>query len=103
MGDRISMSISGDSLSDETLNRGPLALHLWRQYEFPFEINIVQFSIFSIFQFSIHILYHISLSNIDNVFDNRNGSKRTFQILELEPIRRSRTSLILTFLSFFLV
>ena len=32
--------------SDETLNRGPLALLLRRQYEFPFGINIVQFSIF---------------------------------------------------------
>ena len=40
------MSISADSPSDETLNRGPLALLLRRQYEFPFGINIVQFSIF---------------------------------------------------------
>ena len=29
--------------SDETLNRGPLALLFRRQYEFPFGINIVQF------------------------------------------------------------
>ena len=35
MGDRICMSISSDSLFDETLNRGPLALLLRRQYEFP--------------------------------------------------------------------
>ena len=34
-----SMSISADSPSDETLNRGPLALLLRRQYEFPFGIN----------------------------------------------------------------
>ena len=46
MGDRCGMSISADSPSDETLNRGPLALLLRRQYEFPFVINIVQFSIF---------------------------------------------------------
>ena len=46
MGDRCGMSISADSPSDETLNRGPLALLLRRQYEFPFGINIVQFSIF---------------------------------------------------------
>ena len=46
MGDRIGVSISADSPSDETLNRGPLALLLRRQYEFPFGINIVQFSIF---------------------------------------------------------
>ena len=46
MGDRISMSISTDSPSDETLNWGPQALLLWRQYEFPFGINIVQFWIF---------------------------------------------------------
>ena len=30
------MSISADSPSDETLNQGPLALLLRRQYEFPF-------------------------------------------------------------------
>ena len=47
MGDRISMSISVDSPSDETLNQGPLVLLLRRQYEFPFGINIVQFSIFN--------------------------------------------------------
>ena len=41
MGDRISMSISGDSLSDETLNQGLLAFLLRRQYEFPSWINIV--------------------------------------------------------------
>ena len=46
MGDRSGMSISADRPSDETLNRGPLALLLWRQYKFPFGINIVQFSIF---------------------------------------------------------
>ena len=51
MGDCISMSISVDSPSDETLNRGPLALLLWRQYKFPFGINIVKFSIFFQFQF----------------------------------------------------
>ena len=49
MGDRCAMSISADSPSDETLNRGPLALLLRRQYEFPFDIDIVQFSIFPIF------------------------------------------------------
>ena len=46
MGDGISMSISVDSPSDETLNRGTLALLLRRQYEFPFGINKVQFSFF---------------------------------------------------------
>ena len=45
MGDRSGMSISADSPLDETLNRGPLALLLGRQYEFPFGINIVEFSI----------------------------------------------------------
>ena len=43
---RISMSISVDSHLDETLNRGPYALLLRRQYEFPFKITIVQFSFF---------------------------------------------------------
>ena len=42
--------------SDETLNRGPLALLLWRQYEFPFGINIVQFSIFQMRDFDIFCL-----------------------------------------------
>ena len=52
MGDRCGMSISADSPSDETLNRGPLVLLLRRQYEFPLRYNIVQFSIFfSIFNF----------------------------------------------------
>ena len=55
MGDRSGMSISADSPLDETLNRGPLALLLWRQYEFPFWINIVQFSI-SIFNFYISMI-----------------------------------------------
>ena len=52
MGDRgdSGTSISADSPSDETLNRGPLALLLRQQYEFTFGINIVQFSLF---QFSI--------------------------------------------------
>ena len=51
MGDRSSMSISANGPSDETLTGGPLTLLLQRQYEFPFGINIVQFSIFN-FQFS---------------------------------------------------
>ena len=46
MGDRCGMSISADSPSDDTLNRGPLALLLRQQYEFPFGIDRVQFSIF---------------------------------------------------------
>ena len=47
MGDRISMSISADSPLDETLKQGPLAMLLRQQYEFPFGINIVHFSIFN--------------------------------------------------------
>ena len=46
MGDRSGMSISADGHSDETLNRDPLVLLLWQQYEYPFGINIVQFSFF---------------------------------------------------------
>ena len=46
MGDRSGMSISAESPSDETLNQGSLALLLRRQYEFPFGINIEQFSLF---------------------------------------------------------
>ena len=44
MGDRSGMSIYADSPSAETLNRGPLALLLRQQYEFPLRINIGQFS-----------------------------------------------------------
>ena len=47
MGDRCGVSISADIPLDETLSRGPMALLLRRQYEFPFGINIVQFSIFN--------------------------------------------------------
>ena len=53
MGDRCGMSISADSPSDETLNQGPLALLLLQQYEFPFGINIVQFSIFNFSIFKV--------------------------------------------------
>ena len=52
----ISMSISVDSPSDDTLNRGPLALLLWRQYEFPCGIDIVQISFFFIFAKDMLIL-----------------------------------------------
>ena len=51
MGDRISMSISIDILSDETLNQGPLALLLRRHYEFPFGINFSAIFIFIFFIF----------------------------------------------------
>ena len=47
IGDRISISISGDNRSDETLKLMSLALLLRRKYEFPFGINLVQFSIFN--------------------------------------------------------
>ena len=40
------MSISVDNLLDETLNHGPLTLLLRRQYVFPSEIYILQFSFF---------------------------------------------------------
>ena len=49
MGYRSGMLISADSPLDDTLNRGPLALLLRQQYEFPLGINIVQFS----FSFSL--------------------------------------------------
>ena len=53
------MSISGDSRSDETFNRGPWRCScVWRQNEFPFETNKVQFSISnwnSIFNFKLEL------------------------------------------------
>ena len=45
--------------SDETLNRGPVALLLRRLYEFPFGINIVQFSMFFNFLIQPNTFYHI--------------------------------------------
>ena len=60
MGDRCGMSISADSSSDETLNRGPLALLLRRQYEFPSGNNIVQFSIFFFFTHQSKVVPSIS-------------------------------------------
>ena len=54
MGDRTRISISGDSLSDETFTRGALALLLWRQYETSSGIDVMQLSIF--FFFSKHKL-----------------------------------------------
>ena len=59
MGDHCGMSISADSPS-ETLNRGPLALLLRRQYEFPFGINIVQFS----FSFSSNQSLNVKLQQV---------------------------------------
>ena len=57
MGDCISMSILLiDSPSNETLNRGPLALFLRRQYEFPFGINTMEFSIFQSFKVGVCVL-----------------------------------------------
>ena len=64
MGDRSGMSISADSPLDETLIRGPLALLLRRQYEFPFGTNIVQFSI----QMSKNALKSIDIKLISKPF-----------------------------------
>ena len=62
MGDRTSISISVDSPSDETLNRGPLALLLRQQYEFPLGINIVQFSFFSLAAITVLKLTHLEFT-----------------------------------------
>ena len=56
MGDHDSMSISVDSPLDESLNRDPLAQLLWGQYELPFGINIVQFSIYKVWNVTNDIL-----------------------------------------------
>ena len=70
MGDGISMSISVDSPSDETLNRGPLAPR--RQYEFPFGINTVQFSFFFFqFFFFFHSYYSSKQGEVDRSKDSR--------------------------------
>ena len=65
MDDFISMSISVDSPSDETLNRGPLALLLWRQYELPFGVDIVRFSIFN---FQFFLIKACSLAELKSTF-----------------------------------
>ena len=59
MGDRSDMSISADSPSGETSNRGLLALLLRRQYEFPFGINIVQFSFFFLKALCMYLFIHM--------------------------------------------
>ena len=53
MDNRISMSISGDSLLNETLNGGPNwhCMLLRQQYKIPFRIIIVKFAIFFFFFF----------------------------------------------------
>ena len=83
MGDHSSMSISANSPSDETLNRGPLGLLLWRQYEFPFGINVVQFSMFNFqifFQPSLALVSQNDpadpLSNLNISQTNRNLPKK---------------------------
>ena len=60
---RFDVSISADSPSNETLNRGLLALLLLRQYEFPFGVYIVQFSIFN-----LHCLFSYRLRLFSNRF-----------------------------------
>ena len=46
MGDSITISISDDSRLDETHNQDPWRFSLEATYEFPFEIDIVQFPFF---------------------------------------------------------
>ena len=58
----ISMSISVDSPSDETFNRGPLALL------FPFWINVVQF--YSLFFFK-HIGHATCSVNVSDTLSER--------------------------------
>ena len=59
VGDRISMSISVNSSLDETLKWDPLALLMRQQYEFPFGINVVQFSIFNFFSTKGKLFNHL--------------------------------------------
>ena len=81
IGDRCSMSVSADSPSDETLNRGPLALLLRRQYEFPFGIILVQFSFF--FQSGMLVcffpLFHTGLKAL-NVLTNERKMKLRIEL-----------------------
>ena len=68
MGDRISMSISGDSPLDETLNRGPWRCSWGDSLNFP-KFNIVQYSIliffFNSFVLSLWLIVHIMFLSID--------------------------------------
>ena len=68
MGDHISMSISGDtdSLSDETLNQGPLALFLRQQYNIAVARVIVlenvvppNFICLCVSYYWLHLFHHI--------------------------------------------
>ena len=66
MGYRISMSIYVDSHSDDTLNRGPLALLLRRQYEFLFWDWYSAIFIF-IFSFECHECRCVNVLIIINI------------------------------------
>ena len=90
MGDRSGMSIFADSPSDETLNRGPLALLLRRQYEFRFVIDIVQFSILSIFFLrSIKVGYRIPIVFVSKSTSHFSSSIQSLEILI--PLIRNTT------------
>ena len=78
MGDRSGMSISADSPLDETLNRGPLALLLWRQYEFPFGINTVQFSIFHFFFQFFNLMIQMKVTLTDD-----EGHRRRSKVIKM--------------------
>ena len=71
MGDRSDMSIFADSPLDEILNRGPLALLLRRQYEFPFGIKYS----------AIFIFIFIFIFNIENKHDILSFVKRIYKMV----------------------
>ena len=79
MGDRTSMSISVDSPLDETLNRGPLALLLRRQYDFLLRITIMQFSFFFFFNFQLCADFHGCLRPGSVVQGDRAGASPLLQ------------------------
>ena len=91
MDDRSGMSISADSPSDETLNRGLLALFLRRQYEFPFVINIAIF----IFFMQVNMLYLTAenhLQDCSEIEDYRMSDDDTVNDYKKHTASRRRVS-----------
>ena len=85
MGDGCGMSISADSPSDETLNRGPLALLLRRQYEFPYGINIVLFSIFPLQYKNDLVCADVEVKSVGVDVQDRNDLKVIVKVFICNP------------------
>ena len=81
-GDRISIQFFADSPLGETLNQGPLALLLQRQYEFPFGIDIVQLIFFKeCSNLAVSVWYR----RAESVFLDSGSQPKNIKDLSLNP------------------